>query len=637
MKKRSTIIALFTVLWAAAVHGQSKFTPTNPGEEMQAADCQRALPTRDKHLISLIQVFSPTIEKTDAPNTDTFVEDCATVSISNSSDYEVRQILLLEEDGVTVCRDVLFFSAAGAAVICGYDPIYATGNVNYVPPAERREEEQNCTQSLIRPNDTVAALVEYEANPEGAFPGFFAVETLLPDDGDPHNQEECMSVFQPEDEANETRTVIFIRESQTCHDVLYYENKGANPVVCLYIIPGNTIRTHVVPINPAVIVLFFTSLSVIASAVLLVTHLIFPSLRTLPSKVIMNLSTAFLFGDIFYIVQTSLLLDDPSQSDAIDPIALVAYFFFYARFLWMALAGFEMCRTIHVGTQLRFNSAGKRLKIFLVYLLIGWSFPLIPTIVMAIVHFEKLEEGAKVTLFGFGGLVIVLVPVGIIMIFNVGTLIYLTYVLYKAHQWQIKVTDAIQSHKRKTNFTRIFIIILSLLGVTWILLFLIYIDDIQQNDAVLIITSIFNTLQPIFVTIAFIGTSKIVRKYMNLCRRRTDEDTMDTSTTVHSRFSKRKLMSFLFTDKELADKVSKHPSKYRFGHSNRSEISTTSMSILTRDSSNSLGSPRPASNGISPPKDSLAPITEEHEELEEETVVDDSPNHVAVDLKDTTV
>jgi hypothetical protein len=543
------------------------------------------------------------------------------------------------------CHDVLYYEDGENPVVCqpvdfDYDLEFAKGITNYKPTtAEQKDVEAACMENLKGPNGTRTALVLYEANPKGEFPGYALYDTLLPDDENPYNEEECGSLFEPQEKANESRTFIFIIQSRTCHDVLYYED-GENPVVCLYILPDNTTTRHVVAKTPAIVVLVFTSLSVIASAALLVTHLIFPSLRTLPSKVIMNLSTAFLLGDIFYIVQTSLVLDDPSQSSVIEPVAIVAYYFFYARFVWMALAGFEMCRTIHVGTQLRFNSAGKRLKIFLLYLIIGWSLPLIPTIIMAVVHFEELEKGrfGGRALFGLSGIVVVFVPVGIVMLFNFGTLLFLSYVLFKAHQWQIKVTDAIKSHKRKTNFSRIFIIILSLLGFTWILLFLIYVDDIQHTDPVLIITSICNTLQPIFVTVAFIATKKVFLKYKNLCRGEREEESLETSA-VQNRFSKRRLISFLFTDKELADKVSKHPSKYRFGRSNRndSKFSTTSVSMLTRDSSNSLVSQPPATNGVSPPpKDSLAPISEELEDLEYEEM-DDSPNHVAADLKHSTV
>ena len=117
----------------------------------------------------------------------------------------------------------------------------------------------------------------------------------------------------------------------------------------------------------------------------------------------------------------------------------------------MALSGFEMCRTIYVGTKLRFDSETKRRRILLTYILFGWGVPLIPAIIMAVVHFENLEgkELGEASLFGIGGYVIVLVPVGIVILFNIGVMVFLSYILLRARRWQLKVSEAIASHKHK--------------------------------------------------------------------------------------------------------------------------------------------------------------------------------------------
>ena len=640
------VVCLYVQTFEVVYGGQGVvYKPTTPPEQKLYIDCNNTLTPVDRYTVSLRKYTlsndnqRASIHKTDTPNSNTFVEDCTSVGIRNFTSGAFRDILYLVNGADVTCHDVLFLYNGTDPVVCYYEAKVAGPMINYEPRTDdEREFETQCKQNLPHPSNTHVALVEYESNPKQAFPGYNQWEVTYPDTVDSF-RENCTILYDflaegPDQFVNETRPVILIHESETCHDVLFFNNE-TNPVVCLYIInPEVAFEVHIIA---SIIVLFFTSLSVAASIVLLVTHLIFPSLQTNPSRVIMNLSTAFLLGDIFYIVQTSLTLDDPSQSSVIEPIVIVAYYFFYARFVWMALAGFEMCRTIHVGTQLRFNSARKRLKILIIYMVTGWSLPLIPTIIMAVVHFAELEkeEPGEPSLFGIGGLLVVLVPVVIVMFFNVGIIVYLSYVLHKAHQWQIKVTDAIKSHKRKTNFSRIFIIILSLLGVTWILLFLIYIDGINQSDAVQIITAILNSLQPIVVSIAFVGTKKIFQKYKNLVSTKKDEDPTEISVQ-QNRFRNRRLLSFLFTDKELAEAVSKHSHRpHRFGWQSRtnSELSATSFSMFSRDSSHSLVSLPPVSNGIStPPKEppSLAPICEEVEEPEAQ----DSPSHVTVDLQD---
>ena len=641
------VVCLYVHTFEVVYGGQGDvYKPTTPPEQKFDTECKKNLV--DRYTVSLRKYTlsndnqRASIHKTDTPNSNTFAEDCTSVGIRNFTSGAFRDILYLVNGTDVTCHDVLFLYNGTDPVVCYYEAKVAGPMINYEPRTdEERGIERQCKQNLPHPSNTFVALVEYESNPEQAFPGYNQWEVTYPDTVDSY-RENCTILYAfltegPDQFVNETRPVILISESDTCHDVLFFTNE-TNPVVCLFIInPEVVFEVHK---DASIIVLFFTSLSIVASIVLLVTHLIFPSLQTNPSRVIMNLSTAFLLGDIFYIVQTSLTLDDPSQSSVIDPIVIVAYYFFYARFVWMALAGFEMCRTIHVGTQLRFNSASKRLKILIIYMVTGWSLPLVPTIIMAVVHFEELEkeDPGKPSLFGIGGLLVVLVPVIIILFFNVGIVVYLSYILHKAHQWQIKVTDAIKSHRRKTNFSRIFVIILTLLGVTWILFFLIYIDGINQSDAVQITTAVLNSLQPIVVSIAFLGTKKIFRKYKNLVSTKKDEEPSDISV-LQNRFrrSNRRLMSFLFTDKELAEAVSKHSHRpHRFGWRSRtnSELSATSFSMFSRDSSQSLVSSPPALNGIStPPKEppSLAPICEEAEEPEAQ----DSPSHVTVDLQDS--
>ena len=73
--------------------------------------------------------------------------------------------------------------------------------------------------------------------------------------------------------------------------------------------------------------LVFTCLAVVASVILLVTYIIFPSL---PSKLIMNLAVSFLAGDICVIVQAALALEGENLSK-LEIVGAVSFYFFIAR------------------------------------------------------------------------------------------------------------------------------------------------------------------------------------------------------------------------------------------------------------------------------------------------------------------
>ena len=578
--------------------------------------------------------------ETAAPNADPFTEDnCDSTDVGSGGTGSVLYITSSE-----TCHDVLFTNDAGNPVVCLYYPEPSTGQFYNPENAEEEEIEATCQEELYRPEGNLVGLIFYDSLPDnGAAPGYFLLYTTL-EDNNTYN-DSCNDILNSGQVSLEPpgRPVIWIYESGTCHDVLFFandsDNLSPNPVVCLYYPELSPVPGEGAVLSDGLLVTTFlmSSLSIIASSILLFTYIIFPSLQTLPSKVVMNLAVSFLLADITIIVQTSVALKHPDEVTIIDSIGLINFYFFFARWVWMALSGFEMCRTIHVGTQLRFDSDRKRLRILLFYILFGWSVPILPTIVMAVVHFERLEEDSgQVSLFGIGGFVITLVPVTIVISVNIAIVAYLTYVLYKAHQWQLKVTDAIHSHKRKTNFTRIFIIILSILGVSWFLLLLVYIDGVKRYEGVQVLYTLFNVSQPIFVCIAFVATKKIFRKYRSLLAGDPHDDTK--VSTIQNRFRSRRLLSFLFTDKELAESLP----KYRFGRSNRhnSKVSVTSISMLSRDSSTSLGvkQPPPSNGTCSPDKEDpgLTPISEELEP-EDRKLDEESPTHITVDLKDSSM
>ena len=519
---------------------------------------------------------------------------------------------------VAVLSLILWTAVRGQTV---YEPDRNDPNATYEVSVHDR-----CLETLEHPSDTTVHLFQYNISKFGIS---FVLQSTNVTNTDHHTEDCADSVPDPSNLTGNIRPTMFILESLTCHDVLFYN--GSDPVVCLYQLgPSITINRP-----PAITTLVLASLSVVASVLLLVTHIIFPSLRTLPSKVIMNLALSFLLGDICVIVQTSMALEiEEFETLDFEIVAVVSFYFFFARFVWMALAGFEMCRTIHVGTQLRFDSEKKRLRIFIGYLLFGWLVPLIPTIIMAVVHFEDLEnkDYGEGSLFGIGGYIITLLPVGVVIIFNLGIAVYLTYVLYMAHQWQVKVSSAIMAHKRQTKFARIFLIIISILGFLWILTFLLFIDGVSNFVGIQVFVSILNTSQPIFVCIAFVFTKKIALKYLSLCSGAPEED--DTLTTTSNdkfrRFRNRRLLSYLFTDRELAAALPKY--RFKRQQRNNSKISTTSVTMLSRDSCNSIDAQTPRANGSCSPPNGLTPITEEQEP---DQTVDESPPHTAVDVKDS--
>ena len=287
------------------------------------------------------------------------------------------------------------------------------------------------------------------------------------------------------------------------YNVSFYESSSnsSGPVICMDT-PDNDPSS-----SPLFLALHLTvvSLSIISSIALLITYSLFRKLRTLPGKVIMNLAASFLAGDVSYVLMLVLLSEAWFQ-------ILVGYFF-YARFMWMALAGFEICRNIYAGIQLTPDSERKKNKLLVAYILIGWGVPILPTIITAVVRYTSSDPEIQ-KLFGFAGYVTYLVPIGLTVLFNAGAVIFLSIALRKAAVRQRQLNNAVAKN-HSTNYGRVFVIILTVLGLTWVSLFAV----LTKTDNVILITIIrlVNASQPIFVCIAFIGTKKVIQEYLRLC------------------------------------------------------------------------------------------------------------------------
>ena len=233
MKFISFYSALIT-LWVGASGQGIPYVPMTSAELGMAENCKNNLPPRDKFIGSLIRYkiengTSVTIVETNAQNSDLFLEDCT--SIGNfSDDNNTRKIVRL--DFQKTCQDVLFLVDGKDPVVCGYKPIYAVGKSGYRPRTEEeREIETRCKEYLPRPHGTRATLEEYEADPDGKFPGYVILEANVLNDEGPY-KEDCSSIISQGD--RQTRSFIFILESSNCHNVLFFAN-GTNPVVCLYV------------------------------------------------------------------------------------------------------------------------------------------------------------------------------------------------------------------------------------------------------------------------------------------------------------------------------------------------------------------------------------------------------------------
>ena len=167
-------------------------------------------------------------------------------------------------------------------------------------------------------------------------------------------------------------------------DVVGYSVTG-QPLICTNFNQTGEVETNVTivvtgyPLEFIILTYIGSSFSILGSSTIILTYSLFKELRTLPSLILVNLAIAFIVSDLFLLVGGNLAI--PS-SPSCTAVAIILHLFMLSRFSWMSIIGFEMCRLFFMATKLRFdNSKRTKIRLLVVYMLVGWSLPLAITTV----------------------------------------------------------------------------------------------------------------------------------------------------------------------------------------------------------------------------------------------------------------
>ena len=255
------------------------------------------------------------------------------------------------------------------------------------------------------------------------------------------------------------------------------------------------------------------SLSVAASFFLLVTYSLFKELRTLPSLLLMNLSLAFLVGDLLILLGSSLVSISLVQSRApCVVVAILLHYFFLARFCWTNMIAFEMVRTFTAAMKLMpvLSTRAKR-TVFAVYSLIGWGVPLLITLVSIIVNFASdglVRYGVETCWINdvHSAIVAFVVPLALSLLFNLLSFIWIVVNLCKSYTLN-------KTGKQNQLNVRLYVAVFSVMGLTWIFGFIAILAHSSWAWYPFIIL---NSTQAVVVSLSFTCTKKIAGYYIEL-------------------------------------------------------------------------------------------------------------------------
>ena len=323
------------------------------------------------------------------------------------------------------------------------------------------------------------------------------------------------------------------------------------PVVCTNFTREGMAKENVTRIEtplPFIIITYITtSISIVGSIAILLTYTIFKQLRTLPSKILMNLAAAFLAGDLIILLYgVSASLSDTIPVEVTATIAILLHFLFLSRFSWMSLMGFETCRVFNLAVKLQSDISKKAKSILLaIYLIIGWGLPLTITVITIIVNYTT--DGLVLYGEAFNGsvgtdpprpwinhptsaVIAFIIPAVLALLFNAVAFVTLFVLLCKA----TKKERSIQSFLK---YFRIVGALFTAMGLTWLFGLIALIPELRWAWYPFIIL---NSTQAMWIAVCFLLTKKIIKLYISLFNCKGLIDLYSTKkTTIKSKVSKK--------------------------------------------------------------------------------------------------
>ena len=335
---------------------------------------------------------------------------------------------------------------------------------------------------------------------------------------------DCPTGFLPlnETEFEELGNGTILYYNQTM-EVMFYDDQG-RPLVC----PDNRsvveveVNRTVVRLLPGIVELTYIgcSLSVLGSALLLLTHALFRELRTFPSFLLINLSSAILLTNLLFIVGGPVVQQFP-RVDLCIIVAVSLHFSYLAQFAWMSLFSFQMVHTFYLTRKMLVASERRGWGVPLVYMLIGWGLPMGITLLAVGLNFG--QEGLVqygVTDDGSVGSCWINHFLSFILLFLVPLLLSLTLNLIMFVTTSVFLCELSRSksssytgHSNHVMLIRVWLAFFSITGLTWIFGFLAVPDETSWAWYPFVI---FNSTQGFSIFLAFLLTKKTLILYTGL-------------------------------------------------------------------------------------------------------------------------
>jgi hypothetical protein len=282
--------------------------------------------------------------------------------------------------------------------------------------------------------------------------------------------------------------------------------------VCLDDFEQMTGNENVLDVVYRILMIICTCLSSIALLITFITYAVFPSIRTLPGKNIMSLVFSLLLYHVLYLIEMAT----GTVSDTTCKIlGLLLHYFLLSSFGWFTISAIHMYNIFGTEKLARVMEASHSKYLFRKYFISAFGYP----VIIIVANIAVMHAVSENSLFGYGDggkcfvstyenfTVTVMTPMLLTCVMNI-TLYSLTIRRMKSRP-QL-VSDIKDSTQIKRKHFHIFVKLFVTTGCFWILL---VVNVFVDNTAVDFIIACCNSLQGLYVFIAYICTRRIYLMY----------------------------------------------------------------------------------------------------------------------------
>ena len=255
-------------------------------------------------------------------------------------------------------------------------------------------------------------------------------------------------------------------------------------------------------------------LSVISLIFLLVTYVVFPQLRTLPGKNLMNFSISLMLFMIFWLL--SNIVHIRSNIPTCKAMAIIEHYFLMASFVSMSVIALHTYIVFAKTVPAPKMSEGRERKRFCEYLALAWLLPAFFVGICVVLD----RQGIQKIGYGESGIYwmsepnayiyFVIIPVAVFLLFNI-VAFSITAVYIGKHSRSIAARQT--TCNRRSNLS-IYAKLSTLMGFSWLFGLLALI--VTSTMVFWYLFVIFTSLHGVFVAFAFVFNSKTFNLYKQM-------------------------------------------------------------------------------------------------------------------------